>query len=409
MDPDISGDQKLIGVDGVWYDVTSFLQRHPGGNIMNMFLGEDATSVFKSIHGPRALSYVPRRGTYTIKESEEHQKVSKEIRNLGEEFKRKGYFETNNKFYVKTLALTTLFFLISWTCVLGSNNLLIHAIGAVFLFLFWQQCGFMMHDLQHSQMFRTSRYANRVAGSFFGTVCLGVHSMWWFEEHNVHHALTNVVDAGTNFADPQMHETIWAQNSKLFPFFSGMVQYILIKIQHITFIPVVIIFGRIGILVDSYKMSMIPREKISVLLHWSWMLWMLSYLPTWSSVLLFYTICSMLQGSFHFQLILSHYCKPFHELQDIRHTSWHVSQIVSNVNIDIPPWMDWYFGGLNFHIEHHLFPKMARHKLREASIQLQHVCKKLNLEYDSQGFFKVLFDTVKNLKLVGSQYQLSLM
>jgi len=36
--PDIPG-RKLVGVDGKWYDVTDFISRHPGGPIIEEFIG----------------------------------------------------------------------------------------------------------------------------------------------------------------------------------------------------------------------------------------------------------------------------------------------------------------------------------------------------------------------------------
>ena len=32
-----------------------------------------------------------------------------------------------------------------------------------------------------------------------------------------------------------------------------------------------------------------------------------------------------------------------------------------------PPWMDWFHGGLQFQIEHHIFPRAPRHRLRAIS------------------------------------------
>ena len=46
------------------------------------------------------------------------------------------------------------------------------------------------------------------------------------------------------------------------------------------------------------------------------------------------------------------------------------------MNLEAPKWMDWYYGGLNFHIEHHLYPKLARNHLREAGQYVKAVCDK---------------------------------
>jgi len=41
-------------------------------------------------------------------------------------------------------------------------------------------------------------------------------------------------------------------------------------------------------------------------------------------------------------------------------------QLQTTMNVDTPPALDWLHGGLQFQIEHHLFPRMPRHSLRAA-------------------------------------------
>ena len=61
------------------------------------------------------------------------------------------------------------------------------------------------------------------------------------------------------------------------------------------------------------------------------------------------------------------------------------AQIVSTRNIDGNLWMDWFTGGLNFQIEHHLFPTLPRHNLCAAKQMVQEFCVKNRFEYESCG------------------------
>ena len=47
------------------------------------------------------------------------------------------------------------------------------------------------------------------------------------------------------------------------------------------------------------------------------------------------------------------------------------AQLVSTRNIHFGPINDWFAGGLNMQIEHHLFPTMPRHNLRKAARQVR--------------------------------------
>lgn len=43
-------DRLLVGYRGKWYDVTHFLDKHPGGDVIRHFVGRDATHVMDSMH-----------------------------------------------------------------------------------------------------------------------------------------------------------------------------------------------------------------------------------------------------------------------------------------------------------------------------------------------------------------------
>lgn len=59
------------------------------------------------------------------------------------------------------------------------------------------------------------------------------------------------------------------------------------------------------------------------------------------------------------------------------------------MNWSCPEWMDWFHGGLQFQIEHHLFPRMPRHNLRAASKLVRRACREAELHYHSPTFCQV--------------------
>jgi acyl-lipid Delta6-acetylenase / acyl-lipid (9-3)-desaturase len=61
------------------------------------------------------------------------------------------------------------------------------------------------------------------------------------------------------------------------------------------------------------------------------------------------------------------------------------AQIVSTRNISSTLWMDWFTGGLNFQIEHHLFPTLPRHSLKGAQELVMRFCKDHGFVYETCG------------------------
>lgn len=58
-------------------------------------------------------------------------------------------------------------------------------------------------------------------------------------------------------------------------------------------------------------------------------------------------------------------------------------------NVSCPEWMDWFHGGLQYQIEHHLFPDLPRHHLRAASKFVRQMCADLDIEYHAPTFIQV--------------------
>ena len=397
--------KKCVGINGRWYDVTHFMDKHPGGPILSHFIGKDATVLFNAFgHDINLLKYRKPIGTYDM--SPRHP-ADKEFDDLAIKYEKLGYFKTDWTFYLQVFTVIYSLFALSVYTIISYNHLwYMRLFGGISLAFFWQQSGFVLHEVMHSQLVRSKRDWDRALGVMIGTINFGLSSHWWQDEHYLHHGMTNMVDVTNRWVDPQMWEAVWAQNTKLFPLYKTYLQYLLIKIQHITFIPVVMIAGRINILIECALDERRWYEWLGMALHWVWICALFSYVPSWSSILQIYGVACMVEGVFHFQLILSHYCKAFIEVEDFHKTSWYVYQISANMNIDNYWWMDWYYGGLNFHIEHHLFPKMARQNLRKVSADVKAICSKYGIQYDSDSFPNCLVKTLGHLKESSTHFKL---
>lgn len=336
-------DRKLVGIDGNWYDVTDFIDKHPGGEIIEHYIGKDASEVFHSWGHKNVLKHRKPISRYSKKIKHP---ADEEFRKLDNFFQENGFYDTNWSYYKRKIAVILVLWILSFILVECENQFLKYFSG-VTLCAFWQQCGFMMHDLMHTQFFRNLK-SDRIAGTIFGTIGFGISAHWWQDEHRLHHALVNTADPKNGFADPQMIEEVWAQHEKLFSFFNKPFQKFAISIQHYTFIPLVALAGRFAIIRDAYSCEKRSYEWFAIILHWSWIVLFLSRLDNWTDRFIVYGLASLLEGILHIQLVLSHYAKPWQYEDEYHANSWYVIQVESNLNISCPVWMDWFHGGKIF-------------------------------------------------------------
>lgn len=171
--------------------------------------------------------------------------------------------------------------------------------------------------------------------------------------------------------------------------------------------PFCFISGRVGIVVDSLKEERRAKEWVSIGLHWVWILVLLSIIPTTKGRLVFYAAASIGEGILHVQLLLSHLAKPWTTLRELSsQKTWYRTQVECIINIVNPVWFDWFHGGLNFHVEHHLFPTMPRHNLRRAAPYIRKACEECGITYDERPFTTALIDSLKHLHRMSNLFPL---
>jgi delta8-fatty-acid desaturase len=81
-------------------------------------------------------------------------------------------------------------------------------------------------------------------------------------------------------------------------------------------------------------------------------------------------------------------------------------QLRTTTDVICPPYLSFLHGGLHLQVTHHLFPRLPRHNLREASKLVKEYAKREKLVYAEFGFRKGNQDVVGVLEGVAQQAQL---
>lgn len=401
-----------ISIHDKVYDVTDWSQHHPGGQIPLLTLaGQDVTDAFLAYHPPHLASrYLDTFFTgYHLKDHSVSD-LSNDYRKLLTQFYNMGLFETDQTRVVYTLLLLTVMFLVSVCGVVFSESKWVHLFSGGLLGFFWIQCGWLGHDSGHYRVLKNRRLI-RVVQVVVGNCLSGLSIAWWKREHNAHHIACNSLDF-----DPDIQSIpLFAVSPTLFnslksEFYDKVMKFdslarFFVSYQHYSFYPIAC-FARINLLFQSISLLLsnkkVPRrgeELLGISLFWIWYPLLISQLPNWEERVMFVISGFCVTGIQQVQFALSHFSSRFY-IGPPTANDWFKKQTEGTLNIENDPWMDWFHGGLNFQIEHHLFPRLPRNHLRKISGMVMEMCEKHGLVYQSVSFWKANVMVVGNLRKV---------
>jgi linoleoyl-CoA desaturase len=147
-------------------------------------------------------------------------------------------------------------------------------------------------------------------------------------------------------------------------------------------------------------------------LFFSWAFLIPALFHPWWVVLFFYAV-----SSFAFGLLLSVVFQLAHCVEEATFLglpvgtrdlprAWAVHQVRSSVDFARSnPWLTWYLGGLNFQIEHHLFPTICHVHYPELSKIVQSVCAEFGVRYEAhEGLLGAVASHGRWLRRMGSPH-----
>jgi fatty acid desaturase len=411
-----------ICIDNKAYDVTEWSKSHPGGpHALKNMAGRDASDLVKQLH--KEISWKGRVTNMYVGEMEPrvtasggNKEFAEECRQLRIFLELSGWFKTTFWFNFLTSLRVYAMFVVSWILVIKGADMesrWMQYIGALILGLFWQQCNFLGHDAGHGSLI-PNKFWNEWYGLILGNISSGVGLAWWNYSHYTHHVVTNVI---THDPDIQ-HLPVLAVSEKFYnSIYSSYLGRVLpfdrlskfmVGYQHILFYPIMSVarlFLQFNTLLHILIHPHCPnrlREFVGFCLFVCWWTYMLSYLPTWGSLAIFYYLTHFAVAIIHIQITMSHFMMETFDRVPYEQTdeSFYEFQLRTSLDIDCPTYLDWFHGGLQFQVVHHLFPRIPRSRLRELSYIVEAICKKHGIKYHKYGFLEANYLTWKNMARV---------
>lgn len=289
-----------------------------------------------------------------------------------------GLLRRNVRFYIFHMCLDGLLLSAGWAAFFVLGNTWWQVLSAVFLGLVFGQLGFLGHDAGHRQVFK-SRRRNDLLGIVLGNFVTGVSFGWWNDKHRRHHTYPNYENLDPDISGKAVAFTPAAARRR-----RGVMRWI----------------GRYQAFIVG---AILPVQSVVLHVKSCW------FLATSASryrrveiigmslhaVLYFGAIFSVLspgkavafiavqQGVFGLCMALAfapnHKGMPTVGEGEQRDFLWR--QVVTARNVTGSRVLDFAMGGLNFQIEHHLFPSMARPTLRKAQPLVKRFCIDNSIPY----------------------------
>jgi delta8-fatty-acid desaturase len=423
-------DDAWIIVDERVYDVTRFIDKHPGGvGPMINLAGRDCTDVFGNYHSQKVYSSM--LPAFLIGEMAEGEIAVwphvADFRRIRQELLRRGLFETDMGYYAKMFAWHALLWFGGLYLSLGFESCAAHMAGAAVMGIFWQQLAGIGHDLGHSGVthnFWTDHMIGSVLSAF-----MGLSVGWWKSDHNTHHVVCNAIEHDPNV----QHMPMLAITDKIFRrarFWDtyhrkwvGMddVAHFLVSYQHIFFYPLMALGrwnlyaqGLIYLITQHDKTHYRKTELAGIGVYFGWVFAVALAMPTWAQAVGWVMVSHAVAGVLHVQIVLSHW--SMHSYEGRAYTGpddeWYITTMRTTMNVATHPLLDWTHIGLQFQVEHHLFPRLPRHNLRIARDMVKEVvekhfpagspeCKRLfplGVAYHEPGFFEGNLEMWRTLK-----------
>lgn len=325
---------------------------------------------------------------------------------LLDQVKKAGLLKKTPAFYIKRLIAISLISLALWTAVsfISFSEILSITLLAIPVMILMgimaAQYAFIAHESAHRQVFHSNK-VNDFVGLILANLMAGLSYGFWMRKHNRHHAKPNQIEADPDInirvlafrpedvaAKPAPERFITRHQGKLFPF--------------------LLLFTGFDLLLDSF-VSVFRKDKKRKNRFIEFALMMVRQItPIVVLLLLFpplYAGVLWLLMMMSFGLFMGGAFAPNHKGMPLvpkdSRINFFQRQVLTSRNIRSTWLTDNLMGGLNFQVEHHLFPSMPRPHLKEAHKIVTQYCKENNVPFKETSLFESYAIVIRYLDKVG--------
>ncbi|MEU8217723.1 acyl-CoA desaturase [Micromonospora taraxaci] len=262
------------------------------------------------------------------------------------------------------------------------------------------QLAFLGHDAGHRQIFR-SRRANDVVGLVCANLVTGISFGWWVDKHNRHHAHPNTEGRDPDLAVAPLSFTAGQAAAQ-----RGL-RALFVRHQAALFFPLLLAEGlhlhgaSVRAVVRRGGLRRRRTEAALLVVHIAGYLGAVFLVLSGPQAIVFILVNQAVFG-----LYLGSSFAPNHKgmpiLTEADNLDYLRRQVLTSRNVRGGPILDALLGGLNYQIEHHLFPSMPRPNLHHAQPLIRQFCAEHDIAYRETTLIQSWAQGLAHLRAVGA-------
>ncbi|MCW2908234.1 MAG: fatty acid desaturase [Actinomycetia bacterium] len=317
---------------------------------------------------------------------------------LRRRIREEGLMDRRPRYYAIKIAVVAVLLGGGWAAFFALGDSWYQLLVAVYLAAVFGQVAFLGHEAGHRQIFR-SRRGNDLVGLVYGNLLIGLSFGWWTGKHNRHHAYPN-----QEGRDPDITIGALAFTRDQARGRRGVTR-VLARYQAYLFFPL--------LLLEAVSMHVISiravlkgpvcrwrLEGLLLLVHAAAYLTAVLLVLSWPRALAFLAVQQGLFG-----LYLGCAFAPNHKgmpvLSEEDNLDFLRRQVLTSRNVSGGRLTETMLGGLNYQIEHHLFPAMPRPALRRCRLLVRAFCAQTGLLYCEKGLVSSYSEVLRHLHAAG--------
>ncbi|WP_396122960.1 fatty acid desaturase family protein [Actinokineospora sp. UTMC 2448] len=312
--------------------------------------------------------------------------------------RQSGLLDRRHRYYAVRIVLNLVVFAAGWVVFALVGDSWWQLLTAVFFAVMFTQLAFIGHDAGHKQIFR-SRRANDAVGYAHGAL-VGISYEWWVNKHIRHHANPNHEEDDPDLDIPLLAFSRAQTHTK-----RGFLRWTT-KYQAFLFFPLLLLEGLnlhwAGVrAVMTGEVKSRGRESVLLLVHVAVYLTAVFVVLSPPIALAFIAVHQGLWGVYMGCSFAPNH-KGMPTIAPGTKLDFFRKQVMTSRNVSGGRWVDWLLGGLNYQIEHHLFPNMPRPNLRRAQVLVSEFCTRHGVHYAQCGLLTSLGHVLRHLHEVGA-------